>query len=275
MRALSKFFKLPEENVQIAFSGGRTSAFMLHQILEENGDLKRDNVRVIFANTGREMPQTLDFVQEVQDRWGVSIEWVEYRPDKPWYAIVNHNSASRNGEPFDFLIRKRKMLPNIAMRFCTQEMKIKSARRLCRSFGWDQWQTACGIRFDELRRARPSFDKRIINWFPLVNGKVDKADIIAFWQKQSFDLDLPLVENGNPFGNCDGCFLKSESSKALLHRMFPERSQWWQDQEKKLNATFRDGMKLSEIADFVDRQGDWIFDTEGALCQADDGECTE
>ena len=122
------------------------------------------------------------WAREVQDRWGVSIEWVEYRPDKPWYAIVNHNSASRNGEPFDFLIRKRKMLPNIAMRFCTQEMKIKSARRLCRSFGWDQWQTACGIRFDELRRARPSFDKRIINWFPLVNGKVDKADIIAFWQ---------------------------------------------------------------------------------------------
>lgn len=268
-------FRLPEENVQIAFSGGRTSAYMLHQILEANGDLKRNNVRVIFANTGREMPQTLDFVQKVQDQWDVCVDWVEYRPNKPWHEVVSYDTASRNGEPFDFLIKKRKMLPNIAMRFCTQEMKIKSARRLCRSFGWDQWQTACGIRFDELTRARPSFDKRIINWFPLVNGKVDKADIIAFWQKQSFDLDLPLVENGNPFGNCDGCFLKSESSKALLHRMFPERSQWWQDQEKKLNATFRDGMKLSEIADFVDRQGDWIFDTQGALCQADDGECTE
>jgi predicted phosphoadenosine phosphosulfate sulfurtransferase len=32
-------FKLPEGNVLISFSGGRTSGYMLHQILEENGDL--------------------------------------------------------------------------------------------------------------------------------------------------------------------------------------------------------------------------------------------
>ena len=31
-------YVLPEGNVQIAFSGGRTSAYMLHQILEANGE---------------------------------------------------------------------------------------------------------------------------------------------------------------------------------------------------------------------------------------------
>ncbi len=30
----------------------------------------------------------------------------------------------------------------------------------------------------------------------------------------------------------------------------------------------------SKIGSFVERQKDWIFDTEGVLCQADDGECT-
>jgi len=30
---------LPEGNIQISFSGGRTSAYMLHQILQANGDL--------------------------------------------------------------------------------------------------------------------------------------------------------------------------------------------------------------------------------------------
>ncbi len=29
-----------------------------------------------------------------------------------------------------------------------------------------------------------------------------------------------------------------------------------------------------ELGDFVDKQGDWIFDNEAFLCQADDGECT-
>ena len=47
--------------MQIAFSGGRTSAYMLHHILEANGGLP-ERVEVTFQNTGREMPQTLDFV---------------------------------------------------------------------------------------------------------------------------------------------------------------------------------------------------------------------
>ena len=60
-------FILPDGNVQIAFSGGRTSGYMLHQILEANGGLT-DRVEVTFQNTGREMPQTLDFVAEVGRR---------------------------------------------------------------------------------------------------------------------------------------------------------------------------------------------------------------
>lgn len=266
-------YKLPEGNVQIAFSGGRTSAYMLHHILEANGDLP-DRVQVCFQNTGREMPQTLDFVQECGERWGVPIVWLEYLADKPWFERVSHNSASRNGEPFNTLISKRKMLPNTAMRFCTVEMKIKTARRYCKSLGWDVWHTARGIRHDEKHRATTSNDKAIINWHPLVVAGVTKQDISDFWSVQPFNLRLPMLEHGNPFGNCDGCFLKSEADKAELIRQHPERAQWWIDHEEKIGATFRDRMPLKSLADFVDRQGDWIFDTEGALCQADDGECT-
>lgn len=79
---------------------------MLHHILEANGGLP-DRCIVTFQNTGREMPQTLDFVQEVGDRFGVKIVWLEYRPDAPKYEVVSHNSASRDGEPFEALIRKK------------------------------------------------------------------------------------------------------------------------------------------------------------------------
>lgn len=47
-------YLLPDGNVQIAFSGGRTSAFMLHQILEANGGIPEDRCEVTFQNTGRE-----------------------------------------------------------------------------------------------------------------------------------------------------------------------------------------------------------------------------
>ncbi|OOY31570.1 hypothetical protein BMI88_10835 [Thioclava sp. F36-6] len=63
-------YTLPPVNVQISFSGGRASAYMLHQILAVNGDL-REWAKVIFANTSREIPETLEFEQECAGRWGV------------------------------------------------------------------------------------------------------------------------------------------------------------------------------------------------------------
>tara|TARA_Y100000592_G_scaffold3838_1_gene5545 strand:+ start:411 stop:758 length:348 start_codon:yes stop_codon:yes gene_type:complete len=115
---MDNFYNLPDGNVLISFSGGRTSGYMLYKILEANGNLP-DRVRVAFANTGREMPETLDFVQQCSDRWGVKIDWLEYdrKNGKVSFKKVNHNSAARNGEPFDKLINFRQTLPNIAWRY--------------------------------------------------------------------------------------------------------------------------------------------------------------
>lgn len=275
---------LPEGNVQIAFSGGRTSAYMLHKILEANGGLP-DRVQVCFQNTGREMPQTLDFVQECGARWGVRIVWLEYLSDAPHFETVSHNSASRNGEPFEKLIRKRKYLPNQQARFCTIELKIRTAKRYLMSLGWTEWTNAIGIRADEPRRIRPEDDKgkdRWFTWQPLNRAGVTKRDVAAFWKRQPFDLRLPNVKGNAALGNCDGCFLKSEATLAMLARDYPERHQWWADMEglaerleaRPSGARFRKEYTRAELGDFVDRQGDWIFDTEGALCQADHGECT-
>ena len=137
---LSNSYKLPEGNIQISFSGGRTSGYMLYKILEANNGLP-DRAKVIFTNTGREMEQTLDFVQECSHRWNVNIIWLEYDivNGKVTYKEVNHNSASRNGEPFEKLIESKKILPNVLIRFCTVELKIKTAKRYLRNpleVGW-------------------------------------------------------------------------------------------------------------------------------------------
>ena len=107
----------------ISFSGGRTSAYMLKQILDAyRGRLPQDLIPC-FANTGKEMAETLDFVQECGERWGVAIVWLEYNPLLPEkFEIVSHRTASRAGEPFELLLANRGMLPNPVTRFCTAHL---------------------------------------------------------------------------------------------------------------------------------------------------------
>lgn len=278
-------YLLPDGNVQIALSGGRTSAYMLRQIIDANPDffdrIAAGTLVVSFQNTGREMPATLDFVQEVGGRWSVGIVWLEYRAAAPLFEIVSHNSASRDGEPFEALIRRRRFLPNQQARFCTEEMKIRTAKRYLMSLGWTGWTTARGIRRDEPKRHKPPVPKeRSTPWHPLYDAGVSKHDVALFWRGQPFDLRLPIVNGKTHLGNCDGCFLKSEQNVALLARDYPDRHAWWERMEELAGSlTSGRGRQFSkrysrrEMREQVERMGPGLFEIEGALCQADDGEC--
>lgn len=267
--------KLPDGNVLISFSGGRTSGYMLHRILEANGDLP-DRVKVLFANTGREMPGTLDFVHNIEKNWGVDITWLEYsrapsnryQNGKAHFQTVSWNSAAREGEPFDKYLSFN-MLPNVFRRSCTQELKVKTMRRYLLSVGWEHWTNTIGIRADEAKRVKPSKDKRWDNWFPLADAGVTKQDVMFFWKQHEFDLKITPGS-----GNCDGCFLKSEATLAAMWREYPDRMKWWQNWEETKDRSFHDVRTYKELGEFVGRQGDWIFDDEAFLCQTDDGECT-
>jgi hypothetical protein len=263
-------FIIPDGNVMISFSGGRTSGFMLNKIIEANNGLP-DRCKVLFANTGREMPETLDFVQECSERWGVHITWLEYvRADgKVSFDVVSHNSASRDGKPLADLIRVKRYLPNVMTRFCTQEAKVKTIKRYLVSVGWKHWSNTVGIRADEAHRVKSSTDKRWTNWFPLADAGVNVEAVMAFWKAQPFD--LRVVKGG---GNCDGCFLKSEATLAAMWREHPDRMKWWSDMEAEIGSTFNKSRSYNDIGSFVSKQGDWIFNDEAFLCQKDDGECT-
>ncbi len=269
-------YLLPEGNIQISFSGGRTSAFMLHQILQANGDLP-ERCQIMFANTGREMPQTLDFVHECGSRWGVSIVWLEYaRPEgKVGYRVVGNNSASRNGEPFELVLKQKQYLPNAVMRFCTTELKILTMKRyLTNHLGWKKWASAVGIRADEAHRAKTDSRDRWSYWYPLHEANVTKRDIYQFWKSQPFDLQLENVNGATPLGNCDMCFLKSEKILAHIAKTMPDRADWWIRMEQERGATFHKKRDLAQFTNFVERQSDWVFDDESFFCQADGGECT-
>ncbi len=118
----------------VSFSGGRTSAYMLRQVLDANDDL--DDLIVTFASTGKEHPVTHDFVNECSLRWQVPIIWQEYRDDDRGFTIVTYETASRDGEPFAALVRKRSYLPNPVTRFCTIDLKIRVIHKYQGSLHW-------------------------------------------------------------------------------------------------------------------------------------------
>jgi len=226
-----------DEPTVISFSGGRTSAYMLYKTLESHDFKLPDYVKVCFANTGKEMTQTLDFVRDCGEKWGVDIVWLEYTGRKK-YKVTDYDNAARAGEPFDQLTTDKKYLPNMVARFCTQELKVLTINRYLADAGLDEFQTMVGIRADEPRRVAKmrSKDDYLV---PLADDKVTKEDIFNFWSQQPFDLNMPNRNGVNDFGNCDLCFLKGGALKMSIIEQFPEKADWWIGQEKKIGGLFR------------------------------------
>jgi 3'-phosphoadenosine 5'-phosphosulfate sulfotransferase (PAPS reductase)/FAD synthetase len=230
----------------ISFSGGRTSGFMLWKILQAyNGKLPED-IWVVFANTGKEAPETLDFIKDVSDKWGVHINWLELsiHEERPIWRTkqVTYETASRNGEPFDMLIKKQPFLPNPSMRFCTSELKINVMKRMMQLMGYKEWFNVVGLRYDEPRRVANIRNQTGNKWTsiaPMADAKHTIEDVIEFWKKQNFDLRLNAYGGKAPAGNCDLCFLKGMDTTIKILRERPELADWWIAKEKEVGATFR------------------------------------
>lgn len=246
----------------ISFSGGRTSAYMLWKILQAHGGRLPPSVIVVFANTGKERLETLDFVARCATGWRVHVVWLEWRDNEIGYEIVSHNSASRAGEPFEALITKKKMLPNSVMRFCTIELKIRIMKRYCQQeMGWTHWKNIVGLRFDELNRvnaaaARNAARKEpFMTKCPMATARDTKPVVLDFWQHQPFDLGLADYE-----GNCDYCFLKGQGKIKRIMQDGRVDPAWWIRQEHRAVAgdgsagTFRPSDRPS-----YEQMAQWVY----------------
>jgi 3'-phosphoadenosine 5'-phosphosulfate sulfotransferase (PAPS reductase)/FAD synthetase len=250
----------------ISFSGGRTSGFMLKQIIDAYDGTLPDDIYVVFANTGKEMPQTLDFVKDCADKWEINITWMELdvnyslkKEKKLFYKEVNYENASRNGEPFSKLIKyydKNRseenaekfsdsiLLPNPVARYCTDYLKIRALNFFSKQKGLEEYDTVLGLRYDELRRVsrqKNKDTKKKTSCMPMYEAKHTKQDVHEFWRKNNFDLGLPIINGESPHGNCDLCFLKSHNKIQSLVQENPKRAEWWANEEKKANNVFRKG----------------------------------
>lgn len=263
----------------ISFSGGRTSAYMLWRVLQSNDGLPED-AKVCFANTGKEEEATLKFVDRCSKEWNVPISWIEYSESeqtKDRFKVVTFDTASRNGEPFEAIIRRRNYLPNPVSRFCTVEMKVRAIHRYLKSIGWTEWDSMLGIRADEPRRVakigNQDYGKHEEKYAPLATAGVTKEMVGEFWRNQSFDLELPNMNGVTMHGNCDLCYLKGGSQILSLIKEKPERAIWWAKMESLALSSAPSGAKFrtdrpsyAEMAKFADKQQDMFSDDEGIAC---------
>lgn len=266
-------YRIPKEGEYIiSFSGGRSSAYMLYRIHSANYGIP-NNAKVLFANTGKEDPRTLDFVQAVSDNMGIDIIWLEYWYDeqakgysdpKNKVRVVDYETAARNGEPFESLIRNRNYyLPNVTQRFCTMELKVQSIDRYMRRVhGIKDYYKFLGIRYDEPNRwAKALLTEDCKSLFPMVTNKITKQDVLNHWKYQPYDLKTPDL-----LGNCDMCFLKGRRKLQETIRQYPENVKWWIEQENKClefrkdnlfeqsNARFFNGETYTQLKERTSRE---------------------
>jgi 3'-phosphoadenosine 5'-phosphosulfate sulfotransferase (PAPS reductase)/FAD synthetase len=244
------------KRILISFSGGKTSAYMTWCLLKKyeaiwfpehkmflgieriDGMTITVEILVVFANTSKEEPETLDFVRDCDLNFGFNTIWIEAIMNEygvgATYRIVNYETACRNGDVYESMIAKHG-IPNIENLHCTRELKTVPITKLVRDYGWEnlQYDTAIGYRIDEPKRwakkkqRAASKAKRHIFYF--VDEKpIIKLQVNGWWALQTFNLQLEDHQ-----GNCDLCYKKSENKTMAIVGCCPSKAVWWEQMEQK------------------------------------------
>jgi 3'-phosphoadenosine 5'-phosphosulfate sulfotransferase (PAPS reductase)/FAD synthetase len=249
------------KTVNLLFSGGRTSAYLVENILLlwSLGYFPNTRFVITFANTSREHEKTLEFINACSLRWqalyGHSVIWLEavvYGGRLPCsHKVVSYEAASRDGEVFEAVVAKYG-LPNGNFFHCTRELKENPIMSFMESLGEVKghivkgklveatYETWIGIRADEPARLKGNRNGKQNKVYPLAdivswqsckrffNLICDKLDVLDFWEDMPFDLGIPEHQ-----GNCVDCHKKSA---------------------KKLNLVFNETPKTFNFTSYLDNQ---------------------
>ncbi|QDP63233.1 MAG: putative uncharacterized nin region protein [Prokaryotic dsDNA virus sp.] len=198
----------------VSFSGGRTSAYLCKLMIEKFG---RENVDFIYMDTGAEHLKTYRFIRKVNDEFGLDLICLRGDFSLPLgagvgYKVVGISSLKPDLIPFKGMIEKYGV-PYIGGMFCTDRMKLRPFKKYCDDvYGKNNHETWLGIREDEPKRLTP---KPFIKYMAEISD-FDKQDVLSWWSKAPFDLDLDEWS-----GNCEFCPKKSNLKLAASQRDSP------------------------------------------------------
>ena len=264
-------YELMKKNLLVSFSGGETSAFMAQWLWKHKQD--EYEMLFVFANTGQENEETLQFVDKCENEFGFKINWIECdvkdgKGNGTSFTLTDFKNAKRNGEPFEQVIKKYG-IPNPAFLHCTRELKMNPIKAFAKSiWGKEKYYLAIGIRVDEFDRMNDKFrELRII--YPLISEiPMTKPKINFWWKQQSFRLNLKGYQ-----GNCVTCYKKSDKKLFQIAKENPNAFDFFDRMEQEYGngqQIFRQNRTTKQILEQAkDWNGNVIDDSQNITIQTD------
>lgn len=212
----------------VSFSGGRTSAYLVH-LMEQKRINEGWDVECVFMDTGAEHPKTYKFLRDAVDAWGINLTCLQADFNQPvgvghFYNVVDITDLKHdpvNGV-YGQMMRKYGV-PTVASPWCTSRMKEETYDKYCDAkYGKGNYVNWLGMRIDEPKRIKLPNDKNIRYLAEI--SDFDKQDILKWWESQEFNLEID-----EHLGNCVFCFKKSIGKVALAARDEPQLLAQWKE----------------------------------------------
>lgn len=266
-----------------SLSGGKTSSYMA---VHYPADINIFALVCIEAEYCR--PKDAGIVKYVSDKIGRDFI-ATAESDKTLYVmrdleqIIGREITWVAGETFEGLIRRKKALPNIMARWCTQEMKLRPIIDHC----WHKYgkvEMRIGFRHDEDNRVAKNRDNVLAK---VIVGK--SSDGLNKWKEVEWrSLSFPLFDDGvsvypvhqwvkttqldfPPDSNCVFCFHKAAMQLRKNWDDEPLKMRWAMEMEELVKRRWKRDISAKQIRR-LGLQLDFFYGT-GSGCAS--GFCTD
>ena len=192
----------------LGLSGGKDSAALALYMRE-----RVPQMEYYFTDTGKELPETYDFLKKLEVALGKPIVRLNSDRDFDHWLWVN------NG-----------MLPSPQVRWCTRQLKIRPFEAWV---GDDRVYSYIAIRADEDRDGYISANPNIMPIFPFKEDGICKADVFRMLEEAS--VGLPDYYRWRTRSGCFFCFFQRKYEWVRLSEEHPDLFQKAIDYEDKVN----------------------------------------
>lgn len=180
----------------LGLSGGKDSAALAIYMRD-----KVPEMEYFFADTGAELPETLEFIERMEDYLGRKVVRINAGRDFDYYLKLHDN-----------------FLPAVDQRWCTVNLKIKPFERFV---GEDKAVSYVGIRADEPeRKGYISRKPNITARFPFREDGLAKQDILKILEDAG--IGLPDYYKWRSRSGCYFCFFQQKHEWLGLYRKHPD-----------------------------------------------------
>lgn len=179
----------------LGLSGGKDStalAILMHKEVPQ--------MEYFFCDTGKELPETYEYLERVKARLGIKIEYLNAERDfDHWLEVFNG------------------VLPSPRVRWCTRKLKIEPLEKFV---GDDRAISYIGIRADENREGYVSAQPNIHPIYPFKERGLVKADILNILDDSG--IGMPSYYEWRSRSGCSFCFFQRKYEWVKLAEKHPE-----------------------------------------------------